>query len=287
MGFLAPLGLAALPLLGIILALYLLKLRRPQAPVASLHLWESLTGDREANSLWQRLRVSALLLLQLLALLLLVLALARPWLPSTERIGQRAIVVVDVSASKSAPVSAGERGKTRLDAAKNKAIDIVNNLPQDGTATLISSDEHASVLVPATGDRARLRNAINALHAQAIGTDMTEAMKLAGAMSARQENSVAWVLSDGAFPSLKDRVEPVRSEVRFVPLGDALENQGITALSLEQQAGSLHLFVQVVNSAEVTVTRRLDLVVDDTPWTGRTLTLAPGVPQELVLDDVP
>ena len=59
-----------------------------------------------------------------------------------------------------------------------------------------------------------------------IRADMTEAMKLAGAMSARQENSVVWVLSDGAFPSLKDRVEPLSSEVRFVPLGDELENQG-------------------------------------------------------------
>lgn len=194
MGFLTPLGLVALPLLGVILALYLLKLRRPMAPVASLHLWDSLTRDREANSLWQRLRVSILLLLQLLALLLLVLALARPWLPSSERIGENAIIVVDVSASMSAPVAAGKSDTSRLDAAKSKANDIVDNLPQDGTATLISSDEHASVLVPATSDRARLRNAIGALSPQPRGTDMSEAMKQAGAMSSRQSNSVTWVL---------------------------------------------------------------------------------------------
>src|SRR5206468_13104045 len=102
MGLLAPLALAALPLLAIIVALYLLKLRRPMAPVASLHLWESLTRDREANSLWQRLRVSTLLLLQLLALLVLILALARPWVPSTEPTGRHTIIVVDVSASMAA-----------------------------------------------------------------------------------------------------------------------------------------------------------------------------------------
>src|SRR5207253_5287397 len=99
MGLLAPLALAALPLIAIILALYLLKLRRPVAPVASLHLWGSLTRDREANTLWQRLRVSLLLLLQLLALVVLILALARPWVPSSEPVGQHVIVVVDVSAS--------------------------------------------------------------------------------------------------------------------------------------------------------------------------------------------
>lgn len=287
MGFLAPLGLVALPLLGIILALYLLKLRRPMAPVASLHLWGSLTRDREANSLWQRLRVSTLLLLQLLALLQLVFALARPWVPASERIGEHSIIVIDVSASMSAPVAVDQGDKTRLQAAQSKALDIVDNMPQDGTATLISSDAHASVLVPSTGDRARLRNAINALGVEPSGTDMAEAMKLAGAMSARQDNSVTWVLSDGSFPSLKDRVEPVRSDLRFVPLGDTLANQAVTALSLSQQAGSLHLFLQVVNSEEVTVTRRLDLIVDDTPWTARTLTLAPEAAQELVIDDVP
>src|SRR5436190_22378776 len=99
MGLLAPLALAALPLLAIIIALYLLKLRRPMAPVASLHLWDSLTRDREANSLWQRLKVSLLLILQLLALLILIIALARPWVSTSEPVGQHAVIVIDVSAS--------------------------------------------------------------------------------------------------------------------------------------------------------------------------------------------
>src|SRR5207248_1936145 len=121
MGILAPLALAALPLLALILALYLLKLRRPMAPVASLHLWSSLTHD--------------------------------------------------------------------------------------GTTTLITSDAHASVVVPSTGDRSRLREAIGRLRPQVADTDMSEAIKLASVMVARQSNSSIWVLSDGAFPSVKDSVE--------------------------------------------------------------------------------
>ena len=143
------------------------------------------------------------------------------------------------------------------------------------------------MLVPATGDRARLRDAVNALSVHASPTDMVEALKLAGVMSARQHNSVVWLFSDGAFPSVADRVEPVRANLNFVPLGSGLENQGISALSLQQQAGSLHLFVQLANSSNMTETRRLDLSTDDTPWTARTLTLSPGATQELVIDDVP
>src|SRR5438477_6883549 len=166
MGILAPVALATLPLLALILALYLLKLRRPMAPVASLHLWGSLTRDREANSLWQRLRVSVLMLLQLLALLILILALARPWVSTAEPVGQHAIIVVDVSASMASADADGSGRRTRLEAAQDRAGSLVDELPQDGTATLISSDVHASVLVPSSGDRARLREAIARLHPQ-------------------------------------------------------------------------------------------------------------------------
>jgi Ca-activated chloride channel homolog len=287
MGLLAPIALAAVPLLAIILALYLLKLRRPMAPVASLHLWGSLTRDREANTLWQRLRVSALLLLQLLALLVLILALARPWTASSERIGQHAIIVIDVSASMGA-TDGDERGtRTRLQAAQDRASGLIDSLPQDGTATLISSDMHAAVVVPATGDRARLRDAISRLRVQATGTDMVEASKLSTALAARQSNSVVWILSDGAFPSVKDQVPSIHAELRHVTFGWRSANIGITALSLQQRAGSLQLFVQILNANEITVTKRLDLTIDDVPWTGRTVTLGPGGTQELVLEDVP
>lgn len=286
MGLLAPIALAALPLLGIVLALYLLKLRRPQAPVASLHLWESLTRDREANSLWQRLRVSPLMVLQLLVLLVLILTLARPWVPSSEPVGRQSIIVVDTSASMSATDGEQRGERTRIDLARERARQIVDTMPQGGTATLISTNTHAEVLVPATADKSRLRAAIDNLVSQPAGTDITEAMKLVRALAARQANSAVYILSDGDFKPLADE-EPIKAEINFEVFGRGPANQGITALSLQQQPGNLQLFAQVVNSDAVTVTRRLDFEVDDSPWTARTLTLAPGATQEFVLDDVP
>lgn len=285
MGIFAPLALLALPLLGIIIALYLLKLRRPTAPVASLHLWGSLTRDREANSLWQRLRVSLLLLLQLVALLIMIVALARPWAPSTEAIGQNAVVVVDVSASMGARDKDG--GPTRLELAQAKAKDIIDNLPQGATAMLVASDNHASIEAPSTDDRSRLRNAVDNLRVRPLPTDMLEALKLAGAVAARQANSAVWVLSDGAFPSVKDLVEPIPAPVTYVPIGSERGNQGITALSLEKKGGGLSLFMQVSNSTTETVTRRLDLIADDAPWSARNVVIGPASTQAVVVDDVP
>ena len=285
MGLFEPLALLALPLLGLVIALYLLKLRRPSAPVASLHLWASITRDREANSLWQRLRVSVLLLLQVVILLALIIALARPWVPSREAIGQNVVIVIDVSASMGAQSAAG--GPTRLQDAQSRAKRIIDSMPQGAVGMLITTGDHASVQVPSTDDRARLRDAVDALRPQPVPTDLTEAMKLTAVVAGRQANSAVWVISDGAFASVEDLVDPIPAPVTFVPVGKQSGNQGITALSLDKGSSGLSLFLQVSNSESFTVTRRLDLVADDAPWSARNVAIGPESTQEVVIPDVP
>lgn len=287
MGLLAPWGLLALPLIGLVVALYLLRFRRPSAPVGSLHLWQSLVRDREANSLWQRLRVSTLLMLQVLAMLALVLALARPWAPSGGASGENAVIVVDVSASMAVTDGVAHGHGTRLSVAVQQARDLVDNLPDGATASLISSDAHAVVLVPPSESKARLRAALDSLQARPAATDMSEAMQLATVIAAQHPPSTVWVFSDGVFPAVTGSEATTPARVRFVPVGVGGSNQGITALSVGQRAGRLSLFAQVSNSDNLTASRRLDLSVDDAPWNARTVVLGPGETQQVVVDDVP
>ena len=100
MSFLTPLALIGALVLGpIIVAMYLLKLRREERRVSSTFLWQRVVRDVEANAPWQKLRRNLLLLLQLLLLLLLVLALARPFFLTNGIAGKNLIIVVDRSAS--------------------------------------------------------------------------------------------------------------------------------------------------------------------------------------------
>jgi Ca-activated chloride channel family protein len=72
MSFLAPLALISTLIIGpIIVAMYLLKLRRENRRVSSTFLWQRIVRDVEANAPWQKLRRNLLLLLQLLVLALL------------------------------------------------------------------------------------------------------------------------------------------------------------------------------------------------------------------------
>ncbi len=58
-----------------IIALYFLKLRRQPLAVPSTYLWSRTIEDLHVNSLWQRLRQSLLLQLQLLQIVLLAITL--------------------------------------------------------------------------------------------------------------------------------------------------------------------------------------------------------------------
>src|SRR5918997_1223896 len=107
MSLLAPGALFLSLLVPVIVAMYLLKLRRDERTVSSTFLWRRMVRDVEANAPWQKLRRNILLLLQLLVLLALMFALARPFIRTTGISGKNLIIVVDRSASMAATDAEG------------------------------------------------------------------------------------------------------------------------------------------------------------------------------------
>src|ERR671916_597839 len=91
-----------LPMAGAITALYLLKMRRRAVRVPAAFLWPRLTADVRANAPFQKLRVSLLLVLQLLAVFLLVFGLSNPLRKARGLHGRATVIVLDASASMAA-----------------------------------------------------------------------------------------------------------------------------------------------------------------------------------------
>src|SRR3954454_8372535 len=141
--FASPLGGAAWAVLaGIpvgIIALYFLKLRRRPLQVPSTLLWSRSLEDLHVNSLFQRLRKSLLLFLQLLAVLLAMLALAGPRIRGTSGPGQRYVLAIDNSAS----MSATDVAPSRLSKAKEAAKQVVRGMEGDDVAMVISFADQA------------------------------------------------------------------------------------------------------------------------------------------------
>lgn len=280
MSLISPLALLAAAVVGpIIVAMYLLKLRREERPVSSTFLWQRMVRDVEANAPWQKLRRSLLLLLQLLLMLLLVFALARPFLAAQGISGRNLIIIIDHSAS----MSATDEPPSRLQAAKERAYQLIDQLPDGGRATVIAAGGRMEVPAAATSDRRELRRAVEQIRiANGGGSDLSQALTLAAALAAREEDSEVAIISDGNVTLPNDLRVPAR--VSYFPVGRATENMAISAIALQPTTTGQTLFVQATNYGQASASRRLDLYLDGAVFNAYNLSLDPGREQSIIVE---
>lgn len=282
--FLAPGAFFLGALLPVIVAFYLLKLRRIEQSVSSVYIWRRMVRDIEANAPWQRLRFNVLMVLQLLFLLALIIALSRPFTWAEGSSGQSAILILDTSAS----MSAIDITPSRFESAKKYARQILNNLPDTAKVTIIEAGHEARVLLSSSLDRRQAHQVIDQLMVGTGNSDMTVALQLASALAERQPGTEIIVLSDGRV-DLPDQVA-VRGMLRFIPFGLSGENQSVSLVSLEESPGNVDLtaFAQVSNYGRQPSSRRASLFADgrlvnvfdleDIPPGGQKSIVAEGLP---------
>src|SRR5260221_4206038 len=121
-----PKGLWLLSALAPLIVLYILKIRRQRVKVPSTWLWAAARRDLLAKQPFRRLIAELPLILQILAIVALAIALARPALRSKRISGDHVAVVIDTSASMGTRAR-GDKGvaTTRLALGKAAAEGVV------------------------------------------------------------------------------------------------------------------------------------------------------------------
>jgi len=266
--------LAAVP--PAIVALYFLKLKRRPLEVPSTYLWHKSIEDLHVNTIWQRLRRNILLFLQLLLLTLAMFALVRPSLQSRKLSGNRFIFLVDNSAS----MQATDVGPSRLDEAKRRAAELIDQMADGDAAMVVSFADMARVEQTFTSNRRQLRRGLESIRPTFRPTSLLEALKVASGLAnpgrsgedisdvrvAEPLKATLYILSDGRFPPVTGfslgNLEPV-----FVPIGDpAAANVGIVAFSTGRKESKPELqqaFARLQNFGESDRTVSIELLLDD------------------------
>jgi hypothetical protein len=283
MTFLAPVFLALAALALPILVFYMLRLRRREVLVSSIMLWRQVLRDREANTPWQRLRRSLLLLLQLLLLALLVLALARPALSVRTLIQGNVVVLLDASAS----MAAVQDGTTRFAVAKDHARRLAGELAQGATMTLIAVEHLPRVLVADTSDPVALRRALDGAEVSLAEADWLAAWSLAAAAlgpAAGASGTTLVVISDGGLPPTLTTL-PV--PIRYLPVDGASDNRAISALAVRDGAHGTQAFVQLENYGRTAATPLLELYASGVLFDARRVSLPGAASEALSWDSVP
>ena len=285
MPFLNPLGLLLLGLAAPMVAMYFLKLRRKRVEVPSIMLWQEVVEAERLATPFDRFRRNLLLLLQLLALLLIGLALARPFLKGVATRQRAIVMVVDVSAS----MAAEDVEPTRLGEAVDRALAVIDDMGAADEASVILAGSRTTVAVPFTRDRDRLRRGVRDATVQLAEGDLTDALALAVSLGSSRPHREVIVFSDGAAGDLRD-IELAAEEVEFVPIGRGGENVGITAVDLRPDPTStadFQLFLKVENFGRETVNTSLVIDMDRERLGLRELELAPGVAEGVLFEGLP
>lgn len=281
MSFLNPTALFFLLGIPAVIILHLLKIRRRQALVSSTLLWADSLRDQQASAPFRRLKPNLLLLLQILAILLLALALAQPVRTVLLPGYARTVFILDVSASMQATDVAG----SRFASAKEAALAAASRLGNGQQAMLIAAGHEAHVVVPFTDDANALRRGLAGLTALDIPGRLSEALRLAQANLQVQGGTAAVeVFTDGAFdpPGVPDLGGAV---VHWHRYGQRSKNVGITAFEARKTffgAFDYQAFVSVANYGSETATFDITLTLDGRPIKTERVTLTPELKRSFV-----
>ena len=258
----------------LIVMLYFLKLRRQPVQVPSTYLWKRTVEDLHVNSIWQKLRKNLLLLLQLIAVALFILACLRPGFSGSSPLGARSVFLIDNSASMQATDVKG----SRLRAAKDKAIEMINAMSGKDAAMVIAFSNVADVRQGFTSDSKRLREAVESIQPTNRTTEINEALRAAAGLAnpgrtsqlgtgdvqvAEAMPANLYVISDGGFNQSQFQLGNLNP--KFIPIGKgSVKNVGVLAFTAErnlEKTEQVEAFARIRNFGEepVTVTASLSL----------------------------
>jgi Ca-activated chloride channel homolog len=283
MGLAAPLALIGLLSVPLIVAFYMLRLRRAQRPVSSTFLWQHLVRDVEANAPWQRLRRSLLLFLQLLLALLLAIVVAQPFLERPAGLARDLVMVIDASAS----MAATDAFPDRLSAAKRAAIEAMAQVPADGRVSVVAAAKTARVVANEATDRGRISRAIESIEQSTAEGDLADALRLAGKLAERARGAQILIVTDDSGTAVPQLT--LDAPVRVLTVGHERHNQAVAALAVRTDPTGVNrsVFISLANYSTAEVVRRLQVLADDEVYDSRDLLLRPLSRTDVVIDELP
>jgi hypothetical protein len=249
---------------SLVVVLYVLKLRRRPIPVPFSHIWQRVLRDKEATTLFARLKRLWSLLLQLALLALLLGALADPRPRANALTGRSVVVLVDASAS----MQATDVSPNRLEVARREVDRLIHGLGGPDRMLIAQMDAGLTPLSTMTGDVAALGAALGGLHPTDTRADLGRALGFALDSLRGLGRPEIVLVSDGALGNVREQLRGLDLtgvEVRFVPVGRAGKNVAITGFSVRRyplDKSRYEVMLEVTNTNAEAAEVELDLFGD-------------------------
>ena len=271
MNLLVPAALAFALIIPIILVFYFMRPKRQEQTIGSTLLWQQALQDLQASRPWQRLRVTPLLLLQLLAAAFIVLVLARPAVFSSSPVSGDTIILLQSSAS----MQATDVAPSRFESAKSQIADFIDTLGSNDHLALITMARTPQVLIAQSQNKNQLHKALERAKVTNQNADLQQALSLATSLAAGQPHMQLLVVGDGHVLA-PDQTLDIPFPVRYLRIGTDAPNAALLALASRNVQGNLTALAQVANYSHQQRSIPVELYADGKLVNVQTITLPAG-----------
>jgi Ca-activated chloride channel homolog len=242
-----------------LILLYLLKRRRRDVIVPSTMLWKQALEDIRADTPFQKLKSSLLLLLQLLILVLITAILSGPHIVSSASLSRQRIMVLDCSAS----MKATDVNPSRFASAKQKLMKALDDVPNSDSVLLLAFSSETSIVQQSTNDLSQIRSKLDSLEPADVAGNWSQLTKILEPLLRNSTPPLVMIASDFAnVPS--NLLGPISFDP--VTAGTSGDNIGIIRAVSKPLPGSEKIQVllyQIKNFSKKSASSTITLFAND------------------------
>ncbi|MHC0036610.1 VWA domain-containing protein [Pseudoneobacillus sp. C159] len=202
---------------------YFFRKQYEERRISSNLLWEQVLNEWQASPWLKKLQQNLLFWLQLLALLLLMFALVRPFWLQNELRGEQLMLIVDTSAT----MAAKHEETTRFDYAKQELRDLADRLSGQ-EVTLIRAGAKPEILLSKETDSSTIKRSIEGLELTYDHEAMEKAVQLAVSLSSGQDTSIH-IFSDRVK---REALKGVEQYVEVHNIGEKIDNLALLSFGV-------------------------------------------------------
>ncbi len=263
--------------------MYFLKVKPVKKTTTAFFLWQEIIDQKKASQLFHKLKDLFSLLILLLAFMLICTALLNPVRVNEEE-NKDLLILIDNSLS----MSGVEKNETRLELAKDKAIEIIKGMGLNRSAVLATVSSQIQYIVDKTNNLTLLKDGVAAINGSMNGLQINIFDEMSGNSSILDNYRVV-LLTDGCHEQLNQF-----KFIEIIKIGSSINNIGITGFDIQRLPGSENLagiFLKLFNSgtADVDIEVKLALNEKENLFKIIRISLKPGVnlPYTEVFKNVP
>lgn len=263
-------------LIPIIIIMYLLKQKAVDTPIASLFLWNEMYRNVEANTPWEKLKKNWLLILQILTLIVLILALASPYILSGSAGADHAVIVIDNSASMNAMY---DDNQTRLEYALGEAEDYIKGLKSGTGISIITSNSKATLVLSNSDDKVQALDELKDIQPSYVAGDCASGIEMVKSMQTQWESVETVCFTDTNV--IMEQVEGYIVDT-YVPVN----NTSVDYVGHGMNNGKLVVLAKISNHGTEPVTTDVNLYGDEELLQIKSLTVAAAQSEVIYFDNI-